>query len=218
MTTQIQDFPVQADSSTDWIRVSAGGYHSLAIREAGPSLDHGTLWAWGSNAYGQLGDGTNTDTAIPVQVGTSPDWKVLSTGDGHSAGIRTDGTLWTWGNNGNGRLGDGTTTNRNAPVQIGTGFSWTTVSMGEYFTVALRSDGTLWACGINDLGQLGDGTTVDKLSLTQEVGTNSDWVGVTAGGNHMIGRKADGLWAWGQGSYGQLGDGHRWFPTPVEVP
>jgi alpha-tubulin suppressor-like RCC1 family protein len=136
---------------TDWCQVSAGSSHTAAVRT------NGTLWAWGSNTVGQLGDGTVTSRSSPVSViGGFTNWCQVSAGDRHTAALRTNGTLWAWGCNGNGRLGDGTTTSRSSPVSVVGGFTdWCQVSAGNQHTAAVRTNGTLWAWGSNTVGQLG---------------------------------------------------------------
>ena len=101
-----------SSSNADGIKVSAGGSHTIGIE-----ID-GSLWAWGANGSGQLGDGATANRSIPVQISTSSDWKAVSAGSDHSMAIKKEGSLWAWGNNANGRLGDGATTNRHSPVQI----------------------------------------------------------------------------------------------------
>ena len=81
----------------------------------------GTLWAWGDNSYGQLGDGTTTHRLSPVQVGSG--FASVAAGYYHTVAVKTDGTLWAWGYNDYGQLGDGTTTYRLSPVQVGSGFA-----------------------------------------------------------------------------------------------
>ena len=96
-----------------WQKVSMGSHHALAIK------NDGSLWSWGANFYGQLGDGTSVSKSSPVQIGFSQDWSVISAGAGHSMAIKNDGTLWAWGFNKYGQLGDGTHTDKNIPTQIG---------------------------------------------------------------------------------------------------
>ncbi|WP_432383560.1 hypothetical protein [Duganella sp. P38] len=78
---------------------------------------NGTLWSWGSNAEGQLGNG-GTESALPVQVGSLQIWRAVSAGAAHSAALRNDGSLWTWGRNADGQLGNGSNTLSSAPVSI----------------------------------------------------------------------------------------------------
>ena len=167
----------------------------------------GTLWMWGNNGYGQLGNGITVSNSSPVQIaGTT--WKqAASLGTVHSASIKTDGTLWTWGNNDEGQLGSGAVSNRSSPVQtIAGGTNWKMVTCGFYHNVAIKTDGTLWAWGRNTNGQLGDSTTTQRNSPVQIVGTN--WKMVSCGRYHTSAVKTDGtLWTWGRNTSGQLGDG-----------
>ncbi len=192
-------------------KVTSGYQHTAAIR------NDGSLWAWGYNGQGQLGDGTTTNKNYPVKVGSATNWVQVSGGYYHTAAVRSDGTLWTWGYNGYGQLGDGTTTNRSTPVQV-PGTNWVKVDCGIYHTVALKSDGTLWAWGYNFYGQLGNGTTTNSAGPVQ-ISSFSGWLNVSAGGYHTLAVKGDGsLWSWGYNGYGQLGDGttaDRAVPGPV---
>ena len=171
-----------------WKTVSAGFLHVLAIKP------DGTLWAWGANAYGQLGDGTQNSRLSPVQIGTDK-WASISTNSDYSLGIKQDGTLWAWGANGTGQLGDGTSTDRSSPVQIGTD-KWTSITSSTLHSLGIKQDGTLWAWGNNTLGQLGDDTNAVKLSPVQ-IGTDK-WSSVSATIFSSFGIKQDGtLWTWG---------------------
>jgi alpha-tubulin suppressor-like RCC1 family protein len=93
-----------------------------------------TLWCWGSNYSGQLGDGTTTNQATPVRVGDAATWAGIDAGTSGTCAIRTDGTLWCWGNNFRGQLGDGSTTNRATPVRVGTDSTWASVCAGDSHT------------------------------------------------------------------------------------
>lgn len=118
--------------------ISACGDHSLALEP------DGTLWAWGGNYYGQLGDGTNVDKNKPVKIG--PGYVAVSACSGHSLALKTDGTLWSWGYNNFGQLGDGTLAlYRNTPAQIATGYA--SNGAGISHSKALKTDGTLWGWG-----------------------------------------------------------------------
>ena len=182
-------------------QVAAGDNYTVAVRS------DGTLWAWGENRRGQLGDGTTTNRSSPVQIGTDSDWQSVAAASAHTVALKRDGTLWAWGHNSSGQLGDGTTVSKTSPVQVGSATNWQSVAAGGSHTVALKSDGTLWAWGANSNGQLGDGTTVNKTSPVQ-IGTATNWQSVAAGSDHTVAVKSDGtLWAWGDNYYGQLGDG-----------
>src|SRR5207244_2330518 len=158
--------------------IAAGATHALALKS------NGTVWAWGSNGSGQLGDGTTTTRTTPVQVTTlgtaglaisahanishavKTDRTLWSWGD-NTSGALADGTVRTWGANSLGQLGDGTTTNRNAPVQPTGPSSVVSVAGGNNFSIAVSSDGKVWTWGDNANSQLGDGTNNPRLVPTQ---------------------------------------------------
>lgn len=183
-----------------WESVSTGGFFSLAKKS------DGTLWSWGANDKGQLGDGTNTNKKKPTQIGTANYWKSIVAGISFSLAIKNDGTLWAWGANTNGQLGNGTNKDSNLPTQIGTDADWKSIAGGNEFTIAIKTNGTLWAWGRNNSGQLGDGTNINK-NVPVQIGTATNWQSVVANGEHSHAIKSDGtLWAWGWNGAGQLGD------------
>lgn len=178
----------------------------------------GSLFAWGYNRSGQLGDGTTVNRKIPVAISAGASWRTIAVGSSHTIAVRSDGTLWAWGANNNGQLGDGTSVAKKSPVQIGTSADWHSVAAGYEFSVALKTDGTLWAWGWNNNSQLGDGTTTSKLSPVQ-VGADTDWKLIATGFFHVLAIKTDGsLWAWGQNVYNQIGDGTSFIRrSPVKI-
>jgi alpha-tubulin suppressor-like RCC1 family protein len=187
---------------TDWCQISAGGSHSLGVRQGG------TAWAWGNNAQGSLGDNTTVNKSSPVSVvGGFTDWCRVSGGYTHSLGVRQSGTIWAWGNNIRGQLGDNTTISKSSPVSVVGGFcDWCQVS-GRSHSLAVRTNGTAWAWGYNNYGQLGDNSTVSKSSPVSVVGGFTDWCQVSAGGVHSLGVRQGGTaWAWGRNGRGRLGD------------
>jgi alpha-tubulin suppressor-like RCC1 family protein len=186
----------------NWKQVSCGYAHSAAIKT------DGTLWTWGYNLYGQLGNGNTSNYSSPITTsGGGTNWTQVSCGYAHSAAIKTDGTLWTWGFNTPGQLGTNNTSNYSSPVTTsGGGTNWKQVACGQYHIAAIKTDGTLWTCGYNLYGQLGDGTTTNRSSPVTTSGGGTNWKQVASGLNTQIAIKTDGtLWAWGRNENGQLG-------------
>jgi alpha-tubulin suppressor-like RCC1 family protein len=194
-----------------------------------------TLWAWGANKYGQLGLGDTITRETPNQIGTESDWlKVIAGGYAtppiidiidHTVALKTNGQLWAWGANGSGQLGDDSVTMRTTPRQIGNETDWTMITAGSKHTLSIKTNGsaqppggTLWAWGYNGYGQLGLGGGSDRKTPSQ-IGTDSDWSMVVAGGCHTITLKRDGtIWSWGSNRSGQLGLGDTTNRnSPVQV-
>ena len=209
-TATSRSSPVQTvTSGTNWSRVACAGTHTAAIKT------DGTLWLWGSNTNGQLGDNTTISKSSPVQTtagGTN--WKQVACAGNSTAAIKTDGTLWLWGSNSYGQLGNNNATSRSSPVQTVTrGTNWSQVSVGAATlgtcTAAVKTDGTLWLWGSNNYGQLGNNTTnsFGRSSPVQTVSGGTNWSRVACAGTCTAAIKTDGtLWLWGQGSDGKLGD------------
>jgi alpha-tubulin suppressor-like RCC1 family protein len=189
--------------------ISAGGGQTCSVR------GDQTIWCWGRNDFGQLGNGTTTRASSPVQAGTATGWASVTTEGSTTCATKTDGSLWCWGLNYKGQLGIGSTAKRTTPTRVGTARTWATVSNSYFHTCATRTDGSLWCWGFNRNGQLGDGTTKTRTTPVR-VGTGTDWSAVTAGGWHTCATKHDGsLWCWGDNAFGQLGTGNR---TASKVP
>ena len=212
--TTIRSSPVQVGTDTTWSIATGGTLHTHAIKT------NGTLWGWGYNFFGTIGDGTAGSPATrssPVQIGTSTNWTSITNNIYHALGI-SGGALYGWGINDNGQLGLGNATNRSSPVQVGTDTDWSKVVSATSHSVALKSTGTLWAWGNNSSGQLGLGNTTIRSSPVQ-VGTDTNWSKISTANAHTLAIKTDGtLWAWGSGSSGQLGLGDAvGRSSPVQV-
>ena len=197
---------VEVTGATNWSAISAGFFHTVARKS------DGTLWSWGDNRDGQLGNETRIDRNTPTQEITgATNWSVLAAGEYHTVACKSDGTLWSWGRNTYGQLGNGTKTDSNIPIQEITGATnWSAISAGHYYTIARKSDGTLWSWGDNRDGQLGNGTRIDRNTPTQEITGATNWSAITAGHGHTAAIKSDGtLWSWGWNGHAALGDGTR---------
>jgi alpha-tubulin suppressor-like RCC1 family protein len=189
--------------TSEFVEIAVGNNHALGIKT------NGTLWAWGSQANGKLGDGVNNVNGYvlkPLQIGVDTNWSKISAGDNHSAAIKTTGTLWTWGAAGNGQLGNGTTTPTiTAPTQIGSDTNWSDVSCGLTWTAAVKG-GDLVTTGNNNSFRTGLNTsTGNTLSFT--VANSGGWTKCFAGNQHGIGFKDDELWSWGGNVTGRTGQG-----------
>lgn len=196
------------------VEVSAGQGHTCARKE------NGTVWCWGFNQFGQLGDGTRNQSLLPVQV-TGPVGAVqISAGWNHACARKQDGTASCWGNGFSGQLGDHKLMPSAEPVaSAAAGASIVEIAAGGIHTCARRADGTLWCWGGNDSGELGDGTMMGRLSGAQVAPLGTTVAQVAAGTGHTCVLKQDRtLWCWGDNTWGQLGDGTRMNSAhPVRV-
>lgn len=207
-------------------QVSAGRGHTLAV------ASDGNLYSWGSNDYGQLGDGTITERHEPVQVkkpqGVSQSftWVQASAGYMFSFGLGSDGKLYSWGSNLHGYLGDGTTNDRHTPGPVAlppnvpTGFTWNQVAAGSLHALGLGSNGKLYSWGNNLYGYLGDGTTNDRYTpvpviTPPNVSAGFTWKQISCWGWHSLALGSDNwLYSWGYNLGNELGTG---TPTKKEL-
>src|SRR5712691_1870635 len=212
-TTTARVAPVRVAGLTGpFVGVSAGATHSLGV-----SAD-GSVWAWGFNGEGQLGDGTTTRRLQPVRVSTLTNVVAVAAGGSHSLALRSDGTIWVWGRNEEGQLGDRSRTRRLTPLRITNLTGAIAISAGALHSLAVLADGTVRAWGANVTGQLGDGTYTMRTSPVR-VAALTGVTSVSAGGSHSVALRGDGtVWSWGWNAWGQLGDGTRTNRTkPVQV-
>ena len=193
--------PTKIGESSEWARVVGGAGHAFGLR-----LD-GSLWAWGRNDFGQLGDATRiTPRTLPGRVGIANDWADISSSGSHTFAIKVDGSLWAWGDAQQSiLLGEEGERQLFPPTRIGDANDWMMVATGGAHAAALKTDGSLWSWGRSRY--LGDGTTSLRKVPTR-VGDSSDWSQVSCGAGHTMAIKTNGsLWGWGSNNSGQIGDG-----------
>ena len=186
--------------------ISLGGSHSAAL------MKDGSLYTWGGNYHGQIGDRSTTSRSRPVKItdsnvaGYLKEYSVSKIAMGwiHSAAVTQDGSLYVWGSNGSGQIGDGTTTDRRSlPVKVMENVA--EVSLGSYHSAAVTRDGNLYMWGSNDMGQIGDGTTTNR---SRPVKIMENIAEVSLGYDYSAAITRDGsLYLWGCNPYGQIGDG-----------
>ena len=212
VVSDVQTTPVQVSGLSGVVAISAGNSHALALK-----VD-GTVWAWGNNNNGYLGDGTTVTRRVPVQVSGLTGIKAISAGSNHSLAVAADGSLWSWGYNSDSQLGDGTWTSRQAPVRVLVLTEVVAASAGSATSAAIRADGTLWTWGNGEYYGLGHNSTSD-VSIPKQVLGISDVTAVDLSTVDGMAIRRDGtLWAWGNNSYGQLGNGTTTTATvPVQV-
>ena len=197
---------------TSVVQLGGRPYFTLAVKA------DGTVWAWGMNQYGQMGNGTvnplsGPQVAVPVQVSNSGAGGAINhplqvtCGYQFGAALATNGTVWTWGSGSHGELGNGTTGSSYASTQVPGLTNVTAISAGWFHILALKSNRTAWAWGNNSNGELGDGTTFNQSNAVQVLNV-SIIVGVSGGDSHSSALAADGtVWKWGRNDLGELGNG-----------
>ena len=204
--------------------VAAGGGYTIALKY------DGTVWAWGYNKNGELGQGNTTSVYSPVQVKSADgnsyltDIIEIAAGSNHNLALAKDGTVWSWGYNYHGQLGNGTTANSSLPVKVIGVSDVVSIAAGYYNSFAVRKDGTVWSWGYNNYGSLGLGDGTSRTTAQQVLGGASgsqyltDIVEVKAATMHTLALKANGtVYAWGYNYYGQLGSNGGNSYTPVQV-
>lgn len=198
------------------IAVAVGDFHTCAL------LGDGTVWCWGANTYGQLGDGSNTHRHVPVSTGLS-NVKAIAASGNSSCALLAGGTVKCWGSNNQGQLGDGTTYDRSTPVAVRSvnGINYlgdvTEIAVGVMHACAV-GQGHAYCWGYNYFGQLGNNTTTSS-ALPVQVSSISDAILIDAGLSHTCVVRADrSSSCWGLGYYGELGNGATTTQyTPVSV-
>jgi alpha-tubulin suppressor-like RCC1 family protein len=177
-------------------------------------MENGTVWAWGANEYGQLGDGTTMDRATPVQVIGFDDVDIveIAVGSEHNLALTSDGKVWAWGRNTWGQLGDGTRVGRTVPVPIPGMMAHTTTAISAGLSHNLAVTGSTGI--VVTWGEHSNRNNITPAPIIVQVGPNGQMgpmanvTVVSAGGDHSLALRTNGsISAWGANGNGQLGDG-----------
>jgi len=194
--------PAQVLGFINITAIAGGEFHSLALK------NDGTVWSWGSNVEGQLGDGTYTSRHTPSVISGLSDIVAISCGCSHSMALDSEGNVWTWGRNVEGQLGNGSNTVSNVPVQASNISDIQSINAGAKHCLALQSNGTVWAWGWNSKGQLGNGDQEDSNTPLEVELPSASIDQVSAGYEYSMALKSDGtLLGWGANEWGQIGEG-----------
>jgi len=212
---------VSLPSGTTVTAIAAGFVHSLALTSTGQVL------AWGSNTLGQLGNGTNTSSSIPVAVSLPSGTTVTAIAAGgshHSLALTSTGQLLAWGYNGHGELGNGSFINSNTPVAVSlpSGTTVTAIGAGMDHSLAVTSTGQALAWGSNSSGQLGTGGPPSAIPVPVSLPSGTTVTAIAGGNIHSLALTSTGqVLAWGDNVQGELGNGtttHSLTPVPVSLP
>ena len=205
--------PKRIGGAGAWAGVTGGSIHTCAI-STGKSL-----YCWGYNSLGSVGDGTTIPRPSPRRIGNAGGWALAEAGDYHTCGISTGKSLYCWGVNDVGQIGDRTSgIDRHSPTKVGASGAWARVNAGgtngQSHTCAISTGKSLYCWGFNFYGEIGDGTTTDRHS-SKRIGTAGVWAAASGGGYHTCAiTTGKALYCWGHNANGQVGDGTATSPRP----
>jgi len=228
---------IKTQASTIWVGTNASGLVKMTPSAVTPTgcfgkiasqtvtnmaiKNDGTLWAWGADINGSVGNGSTltSNVSAPSQIGNDTTWQAIWGGAYYGMAMKTNGTLWGWGQNtSNLGMGENAGSVVPAPLQVGTDTDWNILACGGQHVLAIKDNGTLWTWGSNIYGQVGLNSSWSNFFSPQQLGS-STWIAVSGGESHSLGIKSDGtLWSWGANDKGQLGIGNNGqHSAPVQV-
>lgn len=209
-STTVSTDVLQITDFSNAMAISAGGDNNRSFTTALKA--DGTVWCWGENSSGRLGNGSLANSDVPIQVVGLNDVVAISAGIAHVLALKSDGTVWAWGSNFLGQLGTGNRNDSSTPVQVSSLNSVVSVSAWNS-SLALKSDGTVWNWGLADANN-------QLIMVPAQVSGLDQITGISLGSNHSLAVRGDGtVWAWGDNFVGQCGQltSTTSIPTPTKV-
>ena len=214
-SNETEPLPIQLGTATDWIFFKNGMVNTFAIK------NDGTLWGCGNNQLGSLGVNSTTQQFNTFQqITTATNWVKVAPSYFFTIALKSDGTIWAWGQNDTYQLGNSPATAQQLfPIQVGTATDWVDIATGTNRTAfAIKADGTIWGWGSNPSSIIVLGSSTSSVSTPTQVGTDTDWVKMSVGGQHILAQKQDGtLWSWGGGNALGLGGTPSVTNTPHQI-
>lgn len=185
-----------------WSAIDAGGRHTVGVAK------DGSVYAWGKNDVGQLGNGTLVDAVLPAKVTLPTGVRIqrVAAGVDFSLALATDGTVWSWGANSRGQLGIGSVAGATTPQKVPGLTGVRLIAAGDHFAVVVLGSNAVWSWGANDAGQLGIGSQTDARTPTAVPGITDTIDNLAAGARHVLAWSHPyAIYGWGDNTYGQLG-------------
>src|SRR5690554_2994206 len=214
-TNDVEPNPIQLGIATDYDKMSNGLHNTFVIK------NDGTLWGAGSNQFGSLGVNSNTQNFSSLQqITTANDWVKISASHQYALALKSDSTIWAWGRNDDHQLGNSPATLEQLfPIQVGTDTDWVEISSGVSSTsFAIKADGTIWGWGSNPASIIVVGSSTYSVPTPTQVGTDTDWLTMSVGVEHILAQKQDStLWSWGGGEGLGLGGSPYVTNTPQQI-
>ncbi|RYM31307.1 T9SS type A sorting domain-containing protein [Brumimicrobium glaciale] len=216
LTTNLTEpLPIQLGTETNWNNISNGTNNTFAIK------NNGTLWGCGSNQYGSLGvNSSNLNFTLFQQITTANNWVKVAPTFGFTIALKADGTIWAWGQNDNYQLGNSPASPEQLfPLQVGTDTDWVEIATGtNRISFAIKADGTIWGWGKNSSSIIVLGSGTATVAIPTQVGTDTDWLTMSVGSQHILAKKVDStLWSWGGGAGLGVGGTPPVTNTPQQI-
>ena len=203
------------NESREWMTISMGERHACGLTKAGKA------YCWGSNYWGQLGNGTNNNTYIPAAVNSNSNFKQIKAGGEHTCAINKSGKAYCWGRGDLGQLGNGNLSKQSSPVAVSSSLTFKEIGVGQYYTCGLTEAGKAYCWGYEGFGRLGNGgnRAAGEVTTPTAVSGNHIFTDIGVGDLHTCAlNEAGKAYCWGYGNYGQLGNGDsNYYLVPKAV-